>query len=138
MRPDSLLRSAGIGIVAALVAVVIVFLIADAASGPLLVTQPGADAAEEAPLAGAIVGVIFGGIVGTGLAVLARRLPRSMETFVGICLVGLVLYGVFALSASEAVATGIWLNVMHVVAAVPIVGLLARWVGAAPAPDAAG
>ena len=127
MGNDSLLRSAIIGIVAAVIAVVVVFFIADAASGPLLVSQPGADAPEEAPLGGAVLFTVVGGLVGAGLAFLAGRMARSVEVFVGICVVGLVLYGLFALSAAEDTATGIWLNILHLAAAVPIVGMLARW-----------
>lgn len=113
--------------VAAVVAVVVVFLIADAASGPLLAEQPGGDGVEEVPLGGAVFGTVIGGLVGTGLAVLASRTSRSVELFAGICVVALVLYGLFALSAADDTTTGIWLNVMHIAAAVPIVGLLARW-----------
>ena len=127
MGVDSLLRSAIVGIVAAVIAVVVVFLIADAASGPLLATQPGGDVAEEVPLGAAIFGTIVGGVFGTALAYLSGRTPRPVEVFVGICVVALVLYGLFALSAADDTATGIWLNVMHIAAAIPIVGLLARW-----------
>lgn len=127
MRFDSLVRSAAIGIVMAVVVVVVVFLIADAASGPLLAEQPGGDGAEEVPLGGAVFGTVIGGLVGTGLAFLVARVSRSVEVFVGICVVGLVLYGLFALSAADDTATGIWLNVMHLGAAIPIVGLLTRW-----------
>lgn len=126
MNADSLLRSATLGIVAALVAVVIVYLIADAASGPLITAQPGSEAAEI-PLGGAIFSTVVRGLVGTAIAVLADRTPRPVEIFVGICVVGLVLYGLAALRVAEDTATGIWLNVMHIAAAVPIVGLLAQW-----------
>lgn len=127
MNTDSLLRSAAMGIVAAVVGVVVVYLIADAASGPLLTTQPGADSAQEVPLAGAIAFTVIGGLVGAGIAYLSARTSRPVEIFVGICVVGLVLYGLLALTAAEETATGIWLNVMHIAAAIPIVGLLARW-----------
>ena len=127
MRSDSLFRTAAVGIVAAVVAVVVVFLIADSASGPLLAEQPGGDGAEEVPLGGAVFGTVIGGLVGTGLAALAGRMSRSVQVFVGTCVVALVLYGLFAFSAADDTATGIWLNVMHIAAALPIVGLLARW-----------
>ncbi|MEL7156396.1 MAG: DUF6069 family protein [Actinomycetota bacterium] len=130
MRTDSLLRSALMGTVVAVVAVVIVFLVADAASGPLLATQPGGDVPEEVPLGGAIFGTILGGLVGTGLAALSRRTPRPVPVFVGICVVGLVLYGIQALTAADTTGTGLWLNVMHIAAAVPIVGSLTLWLQA--------
>ena len=125
MGVDSLLRRAVAGIVAAVIAVVVVFAIADAASGPLLAAQPGSDVTEEIPLGAAIFGTVVGGLVGTVIALLS--VSRPVEVFVGVCVVALVLYGLFALSAADDSATGIWLNVMHIAAAVPIVGLLARW-----------
>ncbi len=127
MNTDSLLRTAIVGIVAAVVAVVVVYLIADAVSGPLLAAPPGGGDAEEVPLGGAIVATVIGGVVGAGLAFVSGRTPSPVKIFVGICIVGLVLYGLFALSQAESTSTGIWLNVMHIAAAVPIVGLLARW-----------
>ena len=127
MNVDSLLRSAVAGMVVAVIAVVVVYVIADAASGPLLATPPGGDSAEEIPLGAAIVATVIGGLVGIGVAFLSGRTSRPVEIFVGICLAALVLYGLFALSAADSTTTGIWLNVMHVSAAVPIVTLLARW-----------
>lgn len=126
MRSDSLLRSAATGIVAAIVAVVVVYFIADAASGPLMATGPDGEMAEV-PVAGAMIATIIGGLVGVLIAFLVRNLSRAVEIFVGICIVALVLYGVFAIAQADSLATGVWLNVMHIAAAVPIVGLLARW-----------
>lgn len=134
MRVDSLVKSAGIGIVAAVIAVLIVFLIADAASGPLRAEQPGGGGVDDIPLGGALFGTVIGGLVGTAIAAVAARLGRSVEVFLGACVVGLILYGLFALSSADNTSTGIWLNVMHLVAAVPIVGLLARWLQSRRAP----
>ena len=133
----SLLRRAATGIVIAVGAVVITFFIADLISGPLMATQPGADAAEEVPVAGAAIGTIFGGLVGMVLAFAASRIAWSTVVFVGVCLVALVLYGLFAWSAADTQSTGVWLNVMHLAAAVPIMGQLIRWLGEQPAPTPA-
>ena len=38
----------------------------------------------------------------------------------------LVMYGTVPFTAAEETTTAVWLNVMHVLAALPIVGLLAR------------
>ncbi|MEM7273075.1 MAG: DUF6069 family protein [Actinomycetota bacterium] len=127
MRFDSLLRSAGTGIVAAVIAVIIVYLIGDAVSGPLLAESPGTDGPEEVPLFGAAFSTVVGGIFGTVLALILSRLPRSVELFTGICVVILVLYGIFAFGAADDAATGVWLNLMHLAAAIPIVGSLAGW-----------
>ncbi|MDH3301753.1 MAG: DUF6069 family protein [Acidimicrobiia bacterium] len=127
MNADSLFRSAVVGTIAAVIAVVVVYLIADAASGPLLAVPPGGDAAEEIPVGGAISATVIGGLVGTAIAFVSGRTSRPVEVFVGVCVVGLVLYGLFALGQAEDAATGVWLNVLHIAAAIPIVGLLARW-----------
>lgn len=127
VAPSSLLRSAVVSIAIAVVAVVIVYFIADAVDGPLLVTPPGGDAPEELPIPPAVLGTVVGGIVGAGLAVLSRRFAKPEQVFVGICIVALVLYGAFSISSADTTAAGVWLNAMHLAAAVPIVGLLTRW-----------
>ncbi len=128
----SLLRSGFVGIVAAVGAVVITFFIADVVSGPLLASQPGADGPQEVPLGGAVVGTVIAGVVAIVLAYITSRMKRSTAIFLLICVVGLVLYGLFAWSAADSQSTGIWLNVMHIAAAVPIVGQLTRWVSGQP------
>ncbi|MEM9565622.1 MAG: DUF6069 family protein [Actinomycetota bacterium] len=127
MGADTLLRQAVVGTVAAAIAVAIVFLIGDAISGPLLAAQPGSDVSEEVPLGGAIFSTVIGGVAGVVLALIATRTARPARIFVTICVVLLVLYGVVAFVAADDVATGIWLNVMHLAAAIPIVGSLAGW-----------
>ncbi len=129
----SLLRNGFMGIVAAVGAVVITYFIADAISGPLMAAQPGADGPQEVPLGGAVVGTVIGGVVGIVVAYISSRMRRSTPIFVLICVIGLVLYGLFAWSAADSQSTGIWLNIMHLVAAVPIVGQLTRWVSSRPA-----
>ncbi|MFK8022813.1 MAG: DUF6069 family protein [Ilumatobacter sp.] len=122
-----MLKAALFGTLAALVAVVATFLIGDAVSGPLLVTSPGADAPEELEIGAALIATVFGAVVGLGLAALCRRLlSAGAAVFAGICVVGLIGYGIFSFSASEEVATGVWLNAMHIAAAIPIVGALVR------------
>ena len=68
-----MVKTAGIGIVAAVIGVVITFLIADAISGPLLVTPVGADSPEETTVFLAAVFTVIGGIVGLGIAALCQR-----------------------------------------------------------------
>lgn len=137
MRIASLIRSAIVGTVVAVGAVAIVYLLADAISGPLLADQFGADEPQETPLAGALIATIVGGVGGTVLAVISSRFKPAATIFVGICVVGLVLYGIFAMNAADSQSTGIWLNVMHLVAAAPIVGQLTGWLRSRPAADAA-
>ena len=122
----SLVRSGGMVIVAAMVFVTIAYLIADAATGGLWVTPMGGDTPEEIPLGVALFMTVIGGLVGTGFAFVARRFaPRPRVTFVVVCGVALVLFGLMPLTAAEETATGVWLNVVHLSAALPIVGGLA-------------
>ncbi len=123
----SLVRSALVGTIAAIVAVIVVLLVADAVSGPLLVATPGSDVAEEVPLGGAVIFTALGGLVGMLLAWATSRFGWSASVFLGVCLVALVLYGIPPFSAAEETATALWLNVMHIAAAIPIVGSLYRW-----------
>jgi hypothetical protein len=126
MGEGSLGRTAIIGSVIGLIAVIVVFLIADAISGPLMANDPSGEMADV-PLGGAIFGVVIGALVGTGLAFLLRNAGNAANIFSGICLVALVLYGIYAFVQADDAVTGIWLNVMHIAAAVPIAGLLDVW-----------
>jgi len=129
-------KSGVIGIIGAVIAVAITILIADAVSGPLLTTAPGADAPEEVAIGTALGFTAFFGLVGIGIAALCQRfLGNPAKAFLTICVVGLVIYGIFPFTAAEEVATAVWLNVMHIVAAVPIVGLLVKELQTAESPQ---
>ena len=119
-------KRGGIGLFVALHLVAITYLAADAASGPLLITQPGADTPEAIPMGFALGFTVLGGLVGIGLALLAKRAGRPRTTFVVAAAVALVLYGIMPFTAAQETSTAIWLNAMHLAAAVPIVGFLAR------------
>ena len=81
----------------------------------------------ELKLGVAVAAVVFGGTVGVGLTVLARRFtPRPRMFFLGVSVLGLILYGILAFVRSEEASTAIWLNAMHIAAAVPIVVGLMR------------
>jgi hypothetical protein len=113
------------GTVVALVLVAVVYGIAQAANANLLVTGPGVETPAEVPLGNALGVTALGGLVGLGLAVLARRFaPKPRMTFLVVCLVLLVIDGISPFTASDAISTGVWLNAMHLAAAVPIVGSL--------------
>ena len=118
------------GILATLVAlglVALVFLIADASSDGLVVEMPGSGDRQAVGFGDIIVPVVLGGVAGTVLAWIAGRfVPRPRATFAAICVAGLVVYGIVPFAAAEEPATGVWLNVMHLAAALPIVGGHAR------------
>ena len=123
-----LLPTAGIAIIVSVALVSIVFLIAQAATDSLMVTPPGGDGVEEIGLGIVLSSAIIGGIVGTFLAwVLGRFATRPRNTFLAICVVGLLMYGIVPFAAAEQTATAIWLNVMHLSVAIPIVGGLAMY-----------
>lgn len=69
---------------------------------------------------------MLGGAVGIGLGHAARRLSRPQAGVVAVCAVALVLYGIMPFNVADETSTAIWLNVMHLVAAVAISGSLAR------------
>lgn len=119
-------KAALLGTIVAIAGVIVTALVADAISGPLLVTSPGAEGPEALALGAAIAGTVAGGIAGLILAAIIGRFfaAKASTVFIGICVAGLVAYGAFSFSAAEQFSTGLWLNVMHVVAAIPIVGLL--------------
>jgi peptidoglycan/LPS O-acetylase OafA/YrhL len=119
-------KNGGVGIIVALALVLVTYLVGDAVSGPLLVTQPGSDTPDAVQLTQALVFTVVGGAVGIGLALVATRLGRPRTTFVAVSVVALGLYGIMAFVAADTTSTAVWLNAMHLAAALPIVGLLAR------------
>ena len=123
---NTVVRAGAIGIAVALVVVVVGFLVADAGSGPLTVSMPGNDSVERITIAQVVMFTVLGGAAGIGLALAARRLSRPRATFVAVCAAALLLYGITPFAAAESTSTAIWLNVLHVAAAVPIVGSLVR------------
>ncbi|NOX28487.1 MAG: hypothetical protein GXP35_00315 [Actinobacteria bacterium] len=123
-----LLATAGMVILVALVVVTVVFFVASAATDNLLVTPPGGDAPEEVVLGTALFAAAVGGVVGAVLAWATNRFGRRpRRVFVAVCVVGLVLYGIVPFTAAEQAATAVWLNVMHVAVAIPVVGGLAKY-----------
>ena len=122
----ALVKAAGFGTAIALGLVLIVYLVADAVSGPLLVTQPGSDEITEIALGTVVAFTVLGGAVGLGLALVVNRRSWPPSTFVAVCIAALALYAIVPFIAAEQTSTAIWLNAMHLAAAAPIIGLLAR------------
>jgi hypothetical protein len=107
--------------------VAVVFWVADASTDGLVVEMPGSSDLQELGFGDVIVPTVFGGIVGAVLAWAAGRFAaRPRVTFMAVCVIGLVVYGVVPFIAANDTASAVWLNVMHVAAAVPIVGGHAR------------
>lgn len=94
MRPTArtLLRPAALGTVLAAVGVAVVHLLATALGDPLVVDPGGAP--QAVPLGAAVLFTAFGGAVGYGLALLARRAGRPRAVFLAVTLVALALFAV--------------------------------------------
>lgn len=99
------------------------YLVATAVSGPLVVTDVG-----EITLDNVIGFTIFGGTVGAALAYVVGRFAwKPRMTFLAVTLIALSGYAVVPFTAAESTQTAIWLNIFHVVVAIPVIGMLARY-----------
>lgn len=111
---------AGTGL--ALIAVTAAFQVAQQAAGPLVVS--GSDEVTIGTVLGmTIIGSVLGAAIASGVRRFAER-PRAV--FLMATFIALAGYAVVPFTASESVATAIWLNLFHVVVAVPVVAALAR------------
>lgn len=117
---------------AALALVAVVFALANATTDGLVVQMPGTGDIQQVGYGDTIVPTVLGGVVGALLAwATGRFVARPRVTFLAVCIGGLILYGIVPFTAAEEVSTGVWLNAMHVAAALPIVGGHARRLPAA-------
>jgi hypothetical protein len=114
------LWAAGTGIAAILVAVA--FQIAKEVADPLVVSGTG-----EVTLGNVIGMTVIGATVGAAFAYgIGRFTERPRRVFVVVTLIALVGYAVVPFTAAEPVGTALWLNVFHVVVAVPVIVALTR------------
>lgn len=98
------------------------YLVALAAAGPLVVSGAG-----EVTLGDVIGFTAFGATIGAVLAVGIGRLSRMpRRTFLATTLIALAGYGVIPFTATESIDTAVWLNLLHLVVAIPVIGMLAR------------
>ena len=115
------LWAAGTGVAAILVtgALQVVMQVAD----PLVVSGTG-----EVTLGNAIGMTIIGATVGAIVAYgIGRFTQRPRRVFVVVTLIALVGYAVVPFTAAESVGTALWLNVFHVVVAVPVIVAFTRY-----------
>lgn len=115
------LWAAGTGIAVALVAAA--FSLAEAVGGPLIVTGAGAITLGD------LIGfALFGGTVGAALAHVVERIARRPRmTFVAVTVIALAGYAAVPFKEAGSAHTAIWLNILHLVVAVPVVGTLLRY-----------
>lgn len=114
------LWAAGTGSAAILVTVA--FQIAKEVADPLVVSGNG-----EVTLGNTIGMTIIGATVGAAVAYgIGRFTQRPRRVFVVVTLIALAGYAVVPITAAESVGTALWLNVFHVVVAVPVTVALTR------------
>lgn len=111
------------GTAIAIVAVALVYLLANEVAGPLVVTGAG-----EVTLSDVIGFTILGGTVGAVLTyVVGRFSHRPRMALLTVTLIALAGYAVVPFTAAETTTTAVWLNVFHVVVAIPVIGMLMRY-----------
>ena len=124
----SLPTAAAAAAVVGAAAVVVVSFVAKLTGNDLLVAPEfGSGDPEALELWMAVLAtLLLGGLVGPVLAaVLALGVtPRPGLTFLALSAAGLVAYGILAFIRTDEASTTIWLNAMHVAAAIPSVGAL--------------
>ncbi|GEM_PF-4047284 len=113
-----------IGLVIAIAAAVVVFLIAQAASGDLVVEPPG-QAAADVSVPVVIVAALVGGIGALVAALLIRLTPRPRITFLIVAVVFLLVSFIQPFTAADT-TTALWLCVMHIAVGVPLIYFLAN------------
>ncbi len=136
---SSLVLAGTVGTILAVAVVLLVYTVARL-TGDSLVVAPEFGGAP-APLSAVVAGLatVAGGLAGTALAWLMRRLAAPPRHWFGVvCVVLLIGYGLLSFVRAEEVSTGVWLNIMHIGAAVAIIGTLWLALGAAPAPGSGG
>jgi hypothetical protein len=115
------LWAAGTGIAAILVTVA--FQIAKEVADPLVVSGTG-----EVTLGNTIGMTSIGSTIGAAVAYgIGRFTQRPRTVFVVVTLIALAGYAVVPFTAAESVGTALWLNVFHVVVAVPVIVALTRY-----------
>lgn len=110
------------GTLIAAVLVTIAYLIATSLADPLVVEDIGA-----VGLANVLTFTVLGATFGIGLAIATTRLVRKPRlTFVAVSWAAVAGYSVLPFTAAESIHTAIWLNIFHLLVAVPVIGLMAR------------
>ncbi len=114
-----------LGLVVAIVAAYVVYGVARATGEEIVVAAGGGEPVAVPPVAIAFATIV--GAVGALLvALLLRRVAKPRQTFLIVAVVVLVLSFIQPFTATDTVAAGIWLCVMHVAVAVPLMYFLGQ------------
>lgn len=113
-----------VGTSIAVVLAALVYYLARQEAGALVVAGVG-----EVTLVSVVGYTVLGGTLGAMLAFASRRFARQPRfTFLTVAVIGLAGYAVVPFTAAESLETAIWLNLIHLVVAIPVVGALDRYV----------
>lgn len=117
-----LAMSWAVGMSLAVVLVTLAYLVAQEVTGALLVMGAG-----EVTLGNVIGFTLMGGTVGAVLAYMSGRFSRQPRlVFLTVCSIALAGYAVVPFTAAVSVETALWLNLFHLLVAIPVVGMLSR------------
>jgi len=108
----------------------VVYFLANAFGDPLRVTSsPSGDEYAKLTPALVIAAIILAGIGAAAVALIARATKRPVTVFLVTTIVFFAFLLVAPLTGTEDTSTMVWLIVMHVLVAIPIIGGLARYLG---------
>lgn len=93
-------------------------------SGDLVVEGPAGE--MPVPVGAVVFATLVGGLGAWGLAWLAGRTRRPRTVLVGLVVLGLGLSSIPPVTGATTATTAGWLLLMHLVVAVPLVGLAWR------------
>ncbi len=119
-------KAAGVSVIAAVLGVVVVWIIARVIDGTMWVDTMQDDNQRLTVFLAAGSAVIYGVLACViGWVLIRTRRPRTW--WFAVSALVLVLLGLFAFISADETSTGIWLNVMHLVAAGAIVPTVSRF-----------
>lgn len=108
---------------AAVLMVTLAYATAREITGPPVVAGAG-----EVTLINTVVFTLIGGMVGATLAYLLGRFARRPRlVFLTTTIIALAGYAVVPFTAANTLSSAIWLNVFHIVVAIPVIGILTRY-----------
>jgi hypothetical protein len=116
-------KAAAIAAIIAGILNVVVFYVANAVTGPLVVQLPAEMTLEVVqPLIFTVMLSILGSLI---VSFIAMRFANPRRLWVTLTIIGVVLYGVPPFLSADA-TTAIWFNVMHAVAACFVIPMVAK------------
>jgi len=122
----SFLRSAATGILIGAALVTVIWVVARVTGEDFLIQAPGSDTKEKLPIYFPPIVTVLLGAIATGVALVFRWRRWGARVFYAVAAVFLILYGIAAFGGADTTGTCIWLNVMHVAAAIGIVPPLGK------------